>query len=611
VSVIEGEVEVRIPGVQHVLAPGEQVTTSDRLHTVAISDQIAWSRHADRHVALLHELTTLHREVADAVEPRTTRTSTTLLELAPPDTLIYAAVPNLAEGLGEARRILDERLAASEALRQWWDDNVVANGLDREIEDLLDRLQPLGEAVGNEVVVAVPASVFAGHGGPLVLAQLDDPDGFARLLSEEVERLNATASQQVFAIVDDPMQATDVTAEAVLWADDDLFAAAVDLEVLRELAPRTTDPTAPALTHGELHARLSEAYRRGVSWLVGVDLATLFEHAAAQGSGHEQVVLERLGLLDASTLVLERHRVGDSNATSANLTFADSRRGVAAWLADPAPMGSLEFVSPDATLATAAVAKDALDIFDELLDVMADADPNALAVFEAVQTELGFDLRSDLAATLGGEATAAVDGPLLPTPAWKVIVEVYDPGTLEATIERLVTEVGRMVVINDRPMLTIEQASAGDRTYWEIRHAESGWGVVYTMVDGYLVVAPERALIEQALQFRASGVNLPNSGAFRDLLPDNGYTDCSALVYRNFGRLADVVPTAALDELPPETTDALAEPSLFCVYGERDRIVVSGTGSTVFGAAPAFGLSSLMSKLHPNFSGGDPLSSLE
>ena len=113
VSVIEGEVEVRHAGQRDLLNPGQQMTTNDRLHTVAIEDQIAWSANSKEHLALMRELTSLRRDVVDAVEPRTPRRSTRLLDLAPRDTAVYVAVPNLAEGLDEARSIVEQRIAQS------------------------------------------------------------------------------------------------------------------------------------------------------------------------------------------------------------------------------------------------------------------------------------------------------------------------------------------------------------------------------------------------------------------------------------------------------------------------------------------------------------------
>ncbi len=57
------------------------------------------------------------------------------------------------------------------------------------------------------------------------------------------------------------------------------------------------------------------------------------------------------------------------------------------------------------------------------------------------ESELKIRFHQDLADTLGGEVTFALDGPILPTPSWKVVAEVRDPGRLQSTIQQLVTDV--------------------------------------------------------------------------------------------------------------------------------------------------------------------------
>jgi len=432
VSVIEGEVEVRRPGSRHRLSPGEQITTSDRLRSVAIREQIAWSRHADQHSALLNEITTLQRAMAKAIEPETARTSTRLLDLAPADTRIFVAAPNLAEGLAEARTIFEERLASSDALRQWWEENIVPTGVDLEIDAILDRIEPLAEAAGNEVVVAVPGRVVAGSGGPLVLFTLDDPAAFESLVTEEISDLETSGVESELVLIDDPRQVSETAAGLYVWITGDLFASSPDLTILKELAGRLDDPTAPAFPGSDLHQRLSESYARGITWLLGVDVGTFLDQAASEQSEADAELLELLGVRDVGILVAERQREGDLATITAELGFDGARKGIAAWLAEPAPMRSLEFVSPDASLAAAVVTKDPAEMFDELMTILAGAEPTALDELDRVQAETGFDLRADLAAALGGEAAFAIDGPLLPTPAWKLIVEVSDPGTLQS-----------------------------------------------------------------------------------------------------------------------------------------------------------------------------------
>jgi hypothetical protein len=48
------------------------------------------------------------------------RYSSDLLPYVPEHTVVYAAIPNLANTLGEASRLFQDRLQQSPALRNWW-----------------------------------------------------------------------------------------------------------------------------------------------------------------------------------------------------------------------------------------------------------------------------------------------------------------------------------------------------------------------------------------------------------------------------------------------------------------------------------------------------------
>ncbi len=51
----------------------------------------------------------------------------------------------------------------------------------------------------------------------------------------------------------------------------------------------------------------------------------------------------------------------------------------------------------------------------------------------------------DMASSLGGEATVAFDGALLPTPAWVSALEVDDASRLQGAIERAIPSVTKEV----------------------------------------------------------------------------------------------------------------------------------------------------------------------
>jgi len=592
VSVIEGEVEVREGAVSALLYPGDQITTGDRLRRVPLEDEIAWSRDAAKHKILLRELNQLRRVVAEAVDHQPPRTSTTLLDLAPDDTMVYVAMPNLTADLDAARTAFYERLQDSEVLSEWWRDQVAANGIDVEIEELLDRLQPLGEAIGAEAVVTVPASMVHQVGTPLFMAELDDPVTFREVMMTVIDEANAESGDHTVAVlIDNPGTASPGEAEVLLWVEGNLFAATGDIEVLRNLAQRVDDPGARGFIGSTLHSRLADAYGNGVSWLLGIDLAGAIAEAAVEMNTEGAEALRRMGFLDAETLVVERHRDGEWYATNAEVQFSGPRRGVMAWLAEPAPMGSLDFVSPDAYIAASAVTKDAALMFDDLLDLISAQDEEASNQLRNLERLLGIDLREDLAGSFGGEATFALDGPVFPIPSWKLIIEVYDFETFVHSLERALVLANVRLRAENQAEVRLDIASAGGRTYYTLTREGLDGTVVFTTVDGYLVMAPSRALIEQAIAYRTSGVTLPGSSAFRALLPANGYTDCSALVYRDLDALIGAVPEEMLGELG--FADALSDglgKGLVCVFGEVDRVTASATGGSLVGLASTLGL---------------------
>jgi hypothetical protein len=120
VTVIEGEVHVEQGRREKVLRPGDQVSTHPSLETVPASEEIAWSSDAGRYQTLLAELKSLGKEIDRAIPSPGLRHSTALLDTLPARTVVYVAVPNLTTSLADAHRLIQERVAQSEVLREWW-----------------------------------------------------------------------------------------------------------------------------------------------------------------------------------------------------------------------------------------------------------------------------------------------------------------------------------------------------------------------------------------------------------------------------------------------------------------------------------------------------------
>ncbi len=359
VSVIEGEVEVRQGGTESMLLPGDQLTTDDRLQRRRHRRRRSPGASTPKNTAGSWPNSPSSRyEVAEAVDIAAPRTSTRLLDLAPADTTLYVAMPNLTEGLGAARQIFSSRLAESEVLRDWWQREIVANNIDTQIEESLDQLQFLGDAVGDEVVVTLGLVGSGRCERPAHPRRARRSPGLPLAGSRSTWRISPTARSR-FNCWPIPTNPSRTAVEVLIWVTDDLVVAARTADLIRGVAARL-DGTVPTTFVGtELHQTTRRALRdrRRVALRPRSPAQLCRGHRRHQPRGRRHAGAPRSGF-DATTMVFERHRDEIGSKIDADIRFNGPRRGVAAWLAEPAPLATLDFVSQDAYLVSAAAAKD-------------------------------------------------------------------------------------------------------------------------------------------------------------------------------------------------------------------------------------------------------------
>jgi hypothetical protein len=326
-----------------------------------------------------------------------------------------------------------------------------------------------------------------------------------------------------------------------------------------------------------LRAELAAAYRDGAVWLGGADVATLVARTVRTDASDARQAFALTGLAGAKYLVVEGDGEGEASTLHATLVFDGPRQGALAWLAEPSPMGALRFISPDATFAVAAVVKDPVEMLDESYALLGERAAGIKESLDKLGAELGLDVRADLLAPLGGEFVFALDGPVLPTPAWKVAAEVYDPQRLQRTIELAVAKAAARATEQQRPVPVLTSAEEGGRTYYQVASQPPTMEIHYTFADGYMIAASQRTLLTQALANARAGITLAASPAFVSRLPRDGHANVSGLVWRDTGRLL-----SAFSSLPmPDETKAVlgaldGGPMLDVAYGEADRITVAG-----------------------------------
>ena len=452
----------------------------------------------------------------------------------------------------------------SPVLQEWWSRQ---GPRDRGpgLASMVSRLRRLSEYVGEEVVIAFGAAGKEQH--VLYLAEVRT-GGLRDFIEHEL--FSDMPRQPRLQFVANVAAMPAGPADFFVLIRPDVVIASSDRATLRASAA-AFDGKAASLEGTPFGRRIADAYRDGTGLLVAA-------HPARLGATERSA--ESLGISDFEYLIAERAEVDGRARNSAEMTFSGPRRGITSWLGSPAPMGTLEFVSPDATAAASFVVKNPALMFDDMLGFHRDRS-RALQEVAKLESRLNVRLRDDLAAALGNEVTIAFDGPVLPTPAIKLIVEVNDPVRLEQTLEAMVDAAGREP---GAPQLSFAHEQANGRTYHTLRVTpahEAPFELHYTFVDGYLVAAASRGHVMRAVAVRQGGQSLARSSRLGALWPSDGHTHVSALLYQNLAAWAGPV-AQGLESLAPEQRQAVeslasqVKPTLVYAYGEEDRIQVAG-----------------------------------
>ncbi|MGZ4840941.1 MAG: FecR domain-containing protein [Candidatus Angelobacter sp.] len=598
VSVIEGEVRVAEAGAEKVLHPGDQLTTNASLGTVPVKQEIAWSQNLDKHLALLAEFAHLSNKL-EAVQFPGLRYQSHVLATLPANTIVFVGIPNLGDAVQQANKLFQQELQESAVLREWWQQAQSAKKDGPEFDEIINYVHDLGQYLGDEIVFSVALN---GHDGePLVVAQVQH-DGLKQFIQQEAAKYAGTKSH--IRVVDE-QELNQISAQQgkqlLVLVRPDFVAAAADAATLKQFVAGL-NAGGGGFAGTAFGQRMTAQYKNGTEILFGANLAQMASsHRPRNPEQSSHFALT--GLADVEYLIAERKGSGGQVQNHAQLTFVNQRRGLASWLAAPAPIGGLDFVSKDAGAVAAFISKNPADMLDDVLKIGNASNSNASENIARGESELKIRFHQDLADTLGGEVTVALDGPILPTPSWKIVAEVKDPGRLQATIQQLVTDVNDHAK-GEHPGLALDQGTASGLTFYTIRSTDATkpFEATYTFTDGYMIVGPSRALVMNAIAIHQNGNSLARSADFLALLPQDEQADVSAVLYQN---LAPVIQPIAqqlsasqlqsLNQIAAET-----KPSVVCAYGENNAIRVASS-SRLFGLdLNTVALTTLMNVVRPS-----------
>jgi hypothetical protein len=602
ISVIEGEVNLNHAGSDHVLRPGDQATTNPSITTIPVKDEVAWSRNAQKYAAVLNGLANVNTALKSVPQPGV-RNSTHLLDLMPENTVVYAALPNFANTIVESHRVIQERISQNAALREWWEKE--QSGRAQNMDQVVETIRQFGSYLGDEIAVSVSMDGQGRPTEPLVLAELKNSQGFRQFIEQEIAKYAGDKKgRPEIVFVENPMsavpQSDDKHERLYVWIQENLMVASPKLEQLQGVGTALSNGNVTSFTATPFRNRIAEVYQAGAGLVVAANLekvvtATKAERTKGPSAEKQETALNKLGILSVKYFVLDQKDTNGKTHTEASLSFNDANRGIPSWLAAPGPMGSLEYISPDANVVAGFVVKNPATLVDDLLGVLDTVSPDLRKNLDKLQSEHGLNLRDDIAAPLGGEFAFAIDGPILPTPSWKMVFEVNDPAHLQQALERVVTEVNKQAAYLGKSGLTWEKADVGGRTYYTLRSVDFGaLQMNYVYANGYMIAGPSRALVERALTSQENGLSLLRSSKFTAGLPADGNANFSAVFYHNIGGLVPAgVATVAqnLPSGPQEAVKSIASdmpPTLAYAYAQGDTITfMANTEGGPFGIGPA------------------------
>jgi hypothetical protein len=577
VGVLQGSVHVVHDGIHSVLRPGDQIATSSNLAPEPLDQQFAWSPDREKYVGLMAELANVQHSISRIPFPEP-RYSSDLLPRVPADTVLYVSIPNLGDFLNQANAIFQNQLNQSPELQQWWTHNQQRNP--EALNDFVAKIHDVSTYLGDEVVL-----VGFGQGNHSGVAMIADVQRSG--LKEELEQQFSDANGK-FVVLDPASLAT-----ATPMTGPGGFALVRDREVVfgnnlatLKLVNAQLDAGASGFAQTTFGTQIAAAYNRGAGIVIAANLHQMLQDSMQNRAQLPEQArgLEANGLEGVQYLIAEHREINGMPANHLNLQFAGTRQRIASWLASPAPLGSLDFVSPNASLAVATLTKDPASIADDLMAI-ASQSRGTPVTWSDIDTKLQISLRDDLIANLSGDFLFGIDGPVLPTPSWKLVIGVNNPAALENALERMTQAIRSQLNGPKAHPVSITAETAGSRQYYVVRDVATGAQVAqYTFSNGYMIVAPTRALLMDSLKTQQSGNSLAHSSSFRALLPRDENENYSAVAYQNLSP----VLAPLLSQFGGESADAIrklasdARPTVICAWGKDNRIEAA-SDSRLFG----------------------------
>jgi type IV pilus assembly protein PilA len=530
----------------------------------------SWSQELKKYPGLTEELARLVDKLQHDIQFPGPRNESNLLPLLPASTLSYGAFPNYGDAISQLLTIFRQELKESAVLRDWWQHGQLATTGPMTL-DALNKFSQLHQYLGSEIVMS--SAMDGKDPGFLVVAEVRKP-GLQEFLQQTVVALSGKSKSTVRILNPQELATTEDNGHSndlVVLVRPDFVVASLNLATLRAFNARLTG-TSREFSSTPFGQRVSLEYQSGLTILGAADLHNILEQMPP--AMRQNPSFQRSGFADVKYLVWEHKRVSGQSVSQGELSFNAPRHGAASWLASPRNLGSLDFVSPKAAIATTIVLGNFSQIFDDLKDLAGPSNAASFAMLPQFEKSLNLSLKDDLLNLLGGEITIELDTIGSSKPDWRAILAVKDSDHLQRTLSKLLATTNFAAEPVEQDGVTFHSLQIPQKPPMEI---------VYAFVDGYLLIGPSQTTVADAVHLHRSGSALAKSAKFLAALPPAGSLRASALFYE------DTVAATSLQlrQFAPEIASTLAQnskdttPVVACVYGDEKTIRETSTSPSL------------------------------
>jgi hypothetical protein len=535
------------------------------------------SQDMEKYPGLLPAFSHLLERLMGSVQFPAERQQSALLPLLPPSTTYYVAIPNYGEPAKQALTIFREELKDSSVLRDWWRQGDMAkNG--PEVEHFIETFSRLSQYLGDEIVMS---GQTAEHAPDLVTFAEARKPGLKAFLQQTLKDV-PEKSRPKWRILDAeelPTARKEVKpSDLVILVRPDFVVASPTLEGARKFNA-ILDSKEKQFASTPFGQRISQIYEGGTSVAAAGDLHTIFGQMPKKHDSDQQM-LEQSGLSDAKYLVWSHKSVDHKSISETELSFMGPRHGAAAWLAAPAKLGSLEFVSPKALFVMSVSLKNLGDVYDDIQQLASISNPKAFASVPQMEQALHLSLKDDLLRQLKGEITIELVTIVEKQPEWNLIFRVNDADRLQKAFEQLLATAPFQIQLSEVEGVRYHSFLMPSRP--------KPVQITYTFVDGYLLISSGRDVAAAAVALRKSGDSLAKSKALLATIPPGHSPEASAFFYEDAAAMMGLQAQQLSPELASTVTSRLSTQSIpitSWAYGEDTamRGVSASGGADVTG----------------------------